>query len=103
MLQRTRGRRMRDMVQAAKMTGGKNLAVVCPDESSMEAVNGAIEEGIVREAWLYGDIGGLPESLLSHEKSYRVFSLDPNRPGFGESASRQAVAAVRPGECQISM
>ena len=103
MLQRTRGRRMRDMVQAAKMTGGKNLAVVCPDAASMEAVKRAAEEGIVKEAWLFGDAGSLPEAAFPRSGAWRSADFDPDRPDFEERAAREAVAAVRRGDCQMLM
>ncbi len=103
MLQLTRGRHMRDVIQAAKLLGGKNIAVVCPDAASMGAVNRGIEEGIISRARLFGDVKSLPSSVLRHPDSYDVRQLSLSAATYARNAVTQAVAAVREGECQMLM
>ena len=78
MLQLTRGRHMRDIIQAAKLIGGKSIPVVCPDQTSMGAVNKGIEEGIINHAYLIGDIKHLPSNCLRYRRDYELLEIDPD-------------------------
>jgi phosphate butyryltransferase len=103
MMQLTRGKRMRDLIQAAKLLGGKNLAVVCPDPSSMEAVNRGIEEGIINRAFLFGDLKSLPHPSLRYPDRYETDQMDHRGPDYEQSAVFKALAAVREDQCQMLM
>ncbi len=80
MLQVTRSKKMRDLIQAARYLKNKALVLVCPDETSLRAVNKAIEEEIVSIAYLVGSrkqLESLPETLLVYKKRY-VFEFVEN-------------------------
>jgi phosphate butyryltransferase len=103
MIQMTRGRRMRDLIQAAKLLGGKKIAVICPDLASMEAVNRSIEEGIISQACLFGDIEMLPPSSLRHANNYAIRQIDSQTSNYARISVSQALGAVREGECEMLM
>ena len=103
MLQLTRGRRMRDIIQAAKLAGGKSIAVICPDQSSMEAVNKGIEEGIINRAYLFGDLSGIPSHFLQHRDRYIPIEVDPAGETYEMKAAYEALDTIRRGQCQMLM
>jgi phosphate butyryltransferase len=103
MLQLARGKRMRDIIQTAKLTGGMNIAVTCPDETCMDAVNRGIEEGVVNRAYLVGDISRVPAHALQYGDCYNLVEIDSGIRGYEEKASAEAVAVVKMGDCQMLM
>lgn len=50
----TRSRKMENIIEAARYIKNMNLGMVCPDVSSMFAINRALEEGILEKAYLVG-------------------------------------------------
>jgi len=103
MMQLTRGRHMRDLIQAAKLLGGKKIAVICPDLPSMEAVNRGIEEGIISQACLFGDIESLPPSSLRYANSYDIRQIDRHTSDYARISVSVALTAIREGDCQMLM
>lgn len=73
MLQLTRGHGMKSVIEAARLTQGQSVVLVCPDCSSMRAVNKGIEEGILERAFLVGKLDhvrGACGGELLFEKQY---------------------------------
>ncbi len=102
MLQLTRGKRMRDLIQAAKMARGKNVAVVCPDRTTLEAIRLGVEEGVIATAYLFGNSEQLAEAQLRSD-SYRIAPRAKDGEDTEEAACFAALAAIRGGECQMLM
>jgi phosphate butyryltransferase len=69
----------------------------------MDAVNMAVEEGIVHTAWLFGDLRSLPESCRRYPDSYRQTDLGAASSSLEKEAAREAVASVARGDCQMLM
>jgi phosphate butyryltransferase len=61
MKHRTRSKKMRELIEAAKHLGGRDMVIVIPSDTALEAVCRAMDEGIVNKAWLVGDPGVFPE------------------------------------------
>lgn len=64
------GANMEALVNAARKTGGAAMALICPDNKAILAVNNAMAEGIVNHAILVGDKTRIL-SLTSLNGSYR--------------------------------
>ncbi len=56
MVDMTKGRSMKAIIEAAKLIDRKNIVIICPDATSLSAVNKAIDESIIGKAYLVGDI-----------------------------------------------
>ena len=69
----------------------------------MEAVNRAIEEGIISQACLFGDIERLPPSSLRYVNNYDIRQIDSHTTNYGRTSVSRALTAVREGECQMLM
>ena len=103
MLQLARGAHMRDIIQAARLAGDINIAVACPDGTSLDAVNTAIEENIIHKAYLCGDLSRVPRDSLKHPESYETVSIQVGEEGYEQRAVGRAVTFVRDGLCQMIM
>lgn len=103
MLHLTRGSYMRDLIHAAKHLGGKNIAVICPEDAELETINRGIEEGIIRQAYLIGDKKLLPANLLVYKQSYQFIEIDPQVENYSQLAAAMGTELVRNKECQLLM
>ena len=56
MVDMTIGRSMKAIIEAAKLIEQKNIVIICPDSTSLSAVNKAIDENIIGKAYLVGEI-----------------------------------------------
>ncbi|MBN1984255.1 MAG: cupin domain-containing protein [Chitinivibrionales bacterium] len=103
MLQLTQSKYMRDLILAAKHMGGRSIAVVCGHDTELEAINKAIEEGVIKTAYLVGDTTHLPQELLIHRKCYEFVHMPHDTPNYHSGAAATAVALVRDSTCQMLM
>ncbi len=105
MVHQVKGKRMRDMVQAAKLLPKKNISLICPDDSSLGAVNRAIEEGIVDKVFLVGNISKTEEyckGFLNYKNHYEFVDVDLSE-NYELDAARKGVEIVRKGDAQLIM
>jgi len=73
MLQFARGHGMKSVIEAARLVKGQSVVLVCPDCTSLRAVNKGIEEGILDRAFLVGRLDRVREACrheLLFEKQY---------------------------------
>ncbi len=56
MVDMTKGRSMKAIIEAAKLIEQKNIVIICPDGTSLSAVNKAMDENIIGKAYLVGEI-----------------------------------------------
>ena len=103
MVQLTRSRRMRDLIHGARHARGKELALVCPDGTSLEALDRALEENVVERAWLFGDPSAWPPGSPQRRERCEVRAFDPRDPAFPAACAEAAVAAVREGRAHMLM
>ncbi|MBN1983341.1 MAG: cupin domain-containing protein [Chitinivibrionales bacterium] len=103
MLQLIRSKYMRDIIQAAKLIGGVNIGVVCPDQVAMDAVNKGIEERVIAKAYLIGDRGSIRPELLPFDNHYEFIHCDHSTENYETVASIKGVDLVREKACQMLM
>lgn len=103
MLQLVRGRRMRDMIQAAKMTEDIDIALVCPDRTAVEAVNAGIEEGVIRNVCFFGDTREVPMDIRRYPQHYHFMDIKESTKSYQEKAIFAALAAIREHRCHVLM
>lgn len=103
MLQLTKSKHIRDLIQASKHLGGKNIAVVCPDNSVMEVVNKGIEEGVIAKAYLVGDSTIISNDFLRFPDHYEFINIDSSQETFYQDAAIKGIETVRNGWAQMLM
>ena len=106
MLQLTRGHGMKSVIEAARLTQGQSVVLVCPDCSSMRAVNKGIEEGILDRAFLVGKLDQVRESCgseLLFEKEYEFVETGYAGEEWEREAARIGVELVRSGRGDMLM
>jgi phosphate butyryltransferase len=102
-LQLTKSRHIRDLIQTAKHLGGKDIAVVCPDNSVMEVINRGIEEGVIATAYLVGDSTIISDKFLRFPEHYKFVNIDSSQDTFYQNAATKGVAIIRNGQAQMLM
>lgn len=97
MLHCTKGHGMKSVIEVAKLLERQSLVLVCPDPTSLSAVNKGIEEGIIETVYLVGSAAHFMEACGSHllfEKRY--VSVDVGWPAGSDEADHE-VAGARAG------
>lgn len=100
MVQRTRGRRMKAIIEAAKLLFRRNIVVISPDKAALSAINIAIEEEIIDKAYLVGKrawIEARCEGELRFPAAYEYVEVAADGDAFEREASRAGVAIIRRG------
>ncbi|MCX8084525.1 MAG: phosphate acyltransferase [Calditerrivibrio sp.] len=106
MIHQIKGKKMRDMVHAAKLLPKKNISLVCPDDSSMSAVNRAIEEGIVDKVYLVGDIEKTSfycKDHLNYKNHYEFIHVSAQDESYELETAKKGVEIIRKGDAQLIM
>ncbi len=107
MLQTTRSKKMRDLIQAARFLRKKALVLVCPDSASLEAVNKAIEEEIVSHAYLIGNRSQIEnlKNLLMHRKKYSFIDVEEaqDKSLYELECARKGVETLKKEKAQMIM
>ena len=110
MLHLTKGHGMKSVIEAAKLLPPQNVVLVCPDRTSLAAVNKGIEEGVVDCAYLVGSAERIRQECageLGFPKRYRYLEVDRDEAapsaGYQEQAARAGVALIRTGEGDLLM
>ena len=108
MLQAVKGKKMRDLIHAAKLLDKKDLVLVSPDSSSLSAANKAIEEGIIDKAYLIGSesrIKSMCKDTLIHTNKY-IFEYVEDKEDLQKyelSCSEKGVDILKRGLAQMIM
>ena len=106
MVHLTRGRRMRAIIDAARLLEKKAIAVACPDRSAISAVNIAIEESIIDRAWLVGDTDQIRKVCgdeLRFEAKYEWVDVKAGSDTYEREASARPVSIVREKKAHMIM
>lgn len=106
MLHLTKGHGMKSLIEAAKLLKPQNVVLVCPDRTSLSAVNKGIEEGIIDMAYLVGSIPRFKEACRSEllfEKRYLFVSIEGTEQEHDEAAARAGVELIRTGKGDMLM
>ncbi len=106
MLQMTRSKKMRDLIQAARFLNKKELVLVCPDTTSLGAVNKAIEEEIVSKAYLVGKkekIEKACKEALIHKKRYEFVDVEDAAENYELKCAKVGVQTLKIKKAQMIM
>ncbi|BCS96978.1 hypothetical protein DSLASN_26100 [Desulfoluna limicola] len=106
MVHQTRGRRMKAIIEAAKLLTSRNIVVISPDKTTLSAINLAIEEEIIDKAYLVGKkawIDARCEGELSFPASYEYVEVAAEGDIFEQEAAKAGVAIVRKGLAHMIM
>lgn len=100
MVHLTRGRRMKAIIEAAKLLSRRTLVVISPDKTALSAINLAIEEEIIDKAYLVGKrawIDARCEGKLRFPASYAYVEVEAEGEAFELAAAQAGVALIRQG------
>lgn len=103
LLPKMKSKRMEDLIQNAKQQGGKNIAVICPDETVMLAVNKGIQEGVIKDAYLVGKRDHLDPSLFLYSNNYQFISPVEKEGEYFSNCASMGVALVTQRKCHLLM
>ncbi|MBN1411344.1 MAG: cupin domain-containing protein [Spirochaetales bacterium] len=103
MLHLTNGKYMRDIIHAARHSGDKNMAVICPEKGEMEAVNKAIEEGVIKKAYLIGNITDLADAVLPFKRNYEFVPVNETESRYLEKAMEAGTDLIKSNKCHMIM
>lgn len=105
MVHQVKGKKMRDMIQAAKLLPKKNISLICPDDSSISAVNKGVEEGIVDKVFLVGNV----EKTKKHSKENLIYNKNyeyidiPISEDYENNCAQKGVELIRTSKAQLLM
>lgn len=106
MLNLTKGQGMKSVIEAAQLLPRQNVVLVCPDPTSLAAVNKGIEEGIIERAFLVGStarIRGACADQLLHQRRYVYVDVTASSEEYEDEAARTAVSVIRDGQGDMLM
>ncbi len=106
MVQSVRSGKMRDLIQAAKLLDKKELVLVSPDNTSLGAVNKAIEENIISKAYLIGSrkkIETLCNETLVHKKRYEFEYIESNENDYEMECAKAGVDVLKRNSADMIM
>lgn len=103
MIHLSRSKKMADLIQGAKHLGGVDLVMVIPNETAVEAVNMAIEENVVKKAFLVGDPEQFPPEWEQHRERYEVVFVKSGTDNFEAVCAGKGVELVRQGTGNMLM
>lgn len=98
MVDMTRGRAMKAIIEAAKLIERRNIVVICPDETSLSAVNRAIDEQIIGKAYLVGNIEktrALCGEEIKYPDRYELVDITAKDDDYELAASVKGVEIIR--------
>jgi phosphate butyryltransferase len=88
-----RSRKMTELIEAARHLGGRSVVLVLPNETAIEALNRAMEEGVVNRAFLVGIPEEFPPEYRHYADRYELVPV-PREAG-GENGEDDEVAWER--------
>lgn len=104
--QHTKGHGMKAIIESARMLKDKNLVLICPDATSISAVNQAIYEKIISKAFLVGS-KKLTEKLcgedLKYFRNYEFIEVDENIENYELECGKTGVSVIKDGKADMIM
>ena len=98
-----RSRKMADLIQGAKIQKSVNIVIVIPNETAIEAVNRAIEESVVANAYIVGNPENFPLAFKSYSDNYKVIPVEPSGADFEIRCAEKGVELIKSGHGQMLM
>jgi phosphate butyryltransferase len=99
----TRSKKMNELIAAAKHLGGMNVVVVIPNDTAINAVNRAMEEGVLQKALLIGAKRDLPEAYARNKDKYRIVDIPKKDKEYEMKCAMKGVELIGEGEGHMLM
>lgn len=106
MLHMTKGKRMKSLIEAARLLERRTVVVICPDKVSLSAVNKAIQERLVQKAILVGDRDVTQNSCqeeLIHSRYYEFLHIPAVTPEYEAEAALAGTRLIAEGKGEMLM
>jgi phosphate butyryltransferase len=94
---------MGDLIQGAKIQKSVNIVIVIPNETAIEAVNRAIEEMVVADAYIVGDPKDFPDEYKRYSDNYTIIEVDSSLPDFEVQCAEKGIELIKSGKGQMLM
>ena len=103
MMHTAQSRKMVDLIHGVKIQKSVNIVIVIPNETSIEAVNRAIEEMVVADAYIIGDPEDFPVEYKRYNDNYKIIKVDSSLPDFEFQCAEKGVELIKSGQGQMLM
>lgn len=106
MVEMTKGRSMKAIIEAAKLLEKRNIVIICPDQTSLSAVNKAIDEKIIAKAYLVGDSKKIRESCgeeLRYDSYYEFVDVNASVENYEVVAAAKGVEIIQEKKAHMIM
>ncbi len=106
MVEMTKGRSMKAIIEAAKLLEKRNVVIICPDKTSLSAANKAIDENIIAKAYLVGDIETIKRDCgeeLRYESHYEMVDVEVSSDDYELSAAAKGVEIIQAKKAHMIM
>jgi phosphate butyryltransferase len=101
----TKGFGMKAIIESARMLKNKKIALVCPDSTSISAVNHAIDEKIIESAYLIGNLDKIKELCgedLKYTTKYTFIEVEINDQ-YEINSAKKAVELIKNKQADMLM
>ncbi|MFP4618442.1 MAG: phosphate acyltransferase, partial [Spirochaetaceae bacterium] len=98
-----RSKKMNELIAAAKHLGGMDVVVVIPNETAIGAVNRAMEERVIQNAFLVGAKEDIPEAYRKYKDRYKIHDVPRSGDDYEMACAMKGVELIRDGEGQMFM
>lgn len=98
-----RSRKMADLIQGAKIQKSVDIVIVIPNDTAIDAVNRAIEESVVANAYLVGDPEKFPLQYKNYIDNYKIIPVNSSLDNFETKCAEKGVELIRNGQGQMFM
>ncbi|MCF6335975.1 MAG: cupin domain-containing protein [Spirochaetales bacterium] len=103
MVHMARSRKMADLIQGAKIQKSVDIIVVIPNDTAIDAVNRAMEELVVANAYLVGDPEKFPVQYKNYIDNYKVIPVTSLGDDFEIKCAEKGVDLIKSGHGQMLM
>lgn len=94
---------MSDLIEAAKNTSDTNIAIVCPGETEIDAINKGIAKGVINKAFLIGDLSQISKERFLLPDKYEYISINNSIDNYYQIACAKGIEIIKNGECEMLM
>lgn len=106
MVNHTKGSGMKAIIESARAIKGKIVVLVCPDNTSISAVNHAMDENIIDSAILVGNRQKIDEMCgdsLKYFSKYEFVEISIDEDQYELVVAKEAVEIIRSNRAQMIM
>jgi phosphate butyryltransferase len=98
-----RSRKMADLIQGAKIQKSVNIVIVIPNDTAIDAVNRAMEELVVANAYIVGTPDPCPVQYNNSIDYYKIIPIDTASDNFETRCAEKGVELIKRGHGKMLM